>query len=483
MRVMHRDLCMRTRVDAGFVIGWDGESHRILRDCVVVYEGDTIVHVGKSYSGQVDEVVDASRQMVIPGFVNLHSHITQSPLSMGLKEDMPRNARIPGSGTLSANPWVPEDWMGEAMARSSVYELLRSGVTTLVELGAPDWLGYRESVDIIGGYGIRTYMSAGYRSGVRVDGELSHDNEMGFKQMENALRYQKELEGSHDDRMRFILYPRTADLVSPELFKETMRVAEERDLPVETHAAQFYGELRDIKKLYGVDPIRYLHDLGVLTPRTILGHVIYITSHQEIKETVDAPDLDLIANGGSTVAHCPWVFARVGRALESYSMYRDRGVRIGLGTDIFPQNMLNEIRLGAVISKVIDCDSVAGTAADLFNSATVYGADALGRGDLGRIAVGAKADLVFINLDSVRMRPVRDPVRNLVYAASEEDVDRVVIDGRVVVEDGKVLGMDEGRIASELQRIGDHFIDTIPGRNKEGKTAEEISPLSFIEWY
>jgi 5-methylthioadenosine/S-adenosylhomocysteine deaminase len=473
---------MRTRIEASYVIAWDGESHRILRDGVVVYEGNTIVHVGKSYSGQADKTIDAKGKMVIPGFINLHAHITQSPLSMGLKEDMPRNARIPGSGTLSANPWEPEPWMGEAMCRSSIYELLRSGVTTLVELGAPDWLGYRESVKQLGESGLRTYMSAGYRSGVRVDGELTHDNDMGFNQMENALRYQKELEGSYDDLVRFILYPRTADLVSPELFKETMKVAEERNLPVEIHAAQFYGELNDIKKLYGKDPITHLHDLGVLKPRTILGHVIYVTSHQEIKESVDAPDLDLIAAGGSTVAHCPWVFARVGRALESYSVYRDRGVRMGLGTDIFPQNMLNEMRLGAVISKVINCDSVAGTAADFFNSATVHGADALDRKDLGRIAVGAKADLVFIDLESVRMSPVRDPIRNLVYAGTEEDVDRVVIDGRTVVEDGQVLGMDEHRIAEEMQKIGDNYIAGIPGRNKEGKTAEDISPLSFDPW-
>ena len=208
-------------------------------------------------------------------------------------------------------------------------------------------------------------------------------------------------------------------------------------------------------------------------------HVIFITSHRLVGKTTEAPDLDIIAKSGASVAHCPWVFARVGRALESYAKYRDKGIRIGLGTDIFPQNMLNEMRWGAVLSKVVDIDSVAGTAADLFNSATVYGANALDRTDLGRIAVGAKADLVFINLESVRMSPVRDPVRNLVYGATDQDVDRVIIDGKTVVEDGIVLGMNEHEIAEELQRIGDHFITAIPSRNKDGKTAEDISPLSF----
>jgi len=134
-----------TRIDASIVIAYDGKSHVILRDGVVVYEGNRIAHVGRSYSGQADEALDARGKMVIPGFVDLHAHITQSPLSQGMKEDMPRHMPIPGSGTLSPNRWVPEPWMPEAMAKSSVYELLKSGVTTLVELGAPDWLGYLET--------------------------------------------------------------------------------------------------------------------------------------------------------------------------------------------------------------------------------------------------------------------------------------------------------------------------------------------------
>jgi cytosine/adenosine deaminase-related metal-dependent hydrolase len=470
---------MTTRVDASYVIAFDGASHRILKDSVIVFEGNKIVHVGKSYEGDTDEAIDARGKMVIPGFVDLHAHITQSPLSMGMKEDMPRHVAIPGSGTLSPNKWVPESWMPEAMARSSLYELLKSGVTTLVELGAPDWLGYKEAVDLLGESGMRTYISAGYRSANWVDGKLTHDNEVGFKQMENALGYVKDHEGSYYDRIRFILYPRTADLASPELFRESVRVGDDLGLPIGTHVSQSLREVKTINEMYGMDPVTYLHSLGVLRPRTILGHTVFITNHRLIGQTECAPELDLISRSGATVAHCPWVFARVGRTLESFSKYRDRGVNIGLGTDIFPQDMLNEMRWGAVLSKVVDIDSVAGTAADLFNSATVNGANALGRRDLGRIEVGAKTDLVFIDLGTIRMSPVRDPIRNLVYGATGQDVDRVIIDGRTVVEEGMVLGMDERKIAEDLQRIGEHFIDAIPGRNRKGKTAEDISPLSF----
>jgi cytosine/adenosine deaminase-related metal-dependent hydrolase len=471
-----------TVVEASIIIAYDGKTHRILRDGIIVYEDNKLTHIGKSFNGSVDRTIDAKGKMVIPGFINLHAHTTQSPLSQGMKEDLPRHVAVPGSGTLIPNRWVPEPWMPEVMGRSSLFELLKSGVTTLVELGAPDWLGYKESVDFLGESGIRSYISAGYRTTSWEDGVLIHDNEMGYRQLENAMSYYKQHEGSYCDRVRFILYPRTADLVSPELFKESVRLSREYDMPMETHAAQSIREYKTIKEQYGANPIEYLYSLGVLTHRTILGHTIFITSHRLIEENTKAPELDLISKTGASIAHCPWLFARVGTAMESYAKYRDRGINIGLGTDIFPQNMVNEIRWGAILSKIVDNDSVAGTAPDFFNSATIYGANALGRSDLGRIQVGAKADLVMVNLESIRMSPVRDPIRNLVYGASDQDIDTVIIDGKTIVEDNKVLGMDEHKLSIDLQRIGDHFNDAIPHRNKEGKTSEEISPLSFPLW-
>jgi len=91
-------------------------------------------------------------------------------------------------------------------------------------------------------------------------------------------------------------------------------------------------------------------------------------------------------------------------------------------------------------------------------------------------------DLVLVNLETIRMGSIWDPIRNLVYGVTDQDGDRVVIDDKTVVENGKVLGIDERRIVEDLQRIGDHFIDTILSRNKEGKTAEDISPLSFRDY-
>ena len=144
--------------------------------------------------------------------------------------------------------------------------------------------------------------------------------------------------------------------------------------------------------------------------------------------------------------------------------------------------MLREMNLVSTISKIVEGSSTVGTAAEVFNSATLLGAKALNRNDLGRISPGAKADLVIINLKTIRMSPVRDPIKNLVYGSSFSDVETVIIDGKLIVENGKIRGMDETKVAEDLQKAGESFWSDIPRRDQKGRTLEELAPLSFQEW-
>ena len=117
--------------------------------------------------------------------------------------------------------------------------------------------------------------------------------------------------------------------------------------------------------------------------------------------------------------------------MESFARYLARGVNMTLGTDTCPQSMIEGLRYTAVVSKIVDRQTEVATAADVFNAATLGGARALGRDDLGRIAPGAKADLLLWRGDSLFMTPLRDPIRNIVYSATAEDLDTVLIDGEV----------------------------------------------------
>jgi cytosine/adenosine deaminase-related metal-dependent hydrolase len=154
---------------------------------------------------------------------------------------------------------------------------------------------------------------------------------------------------------------------------------------------------------HGKTSIEWLDQIGFLGPEVLLGHAIIIAGSSWANYHGD--DLALLAASGTSVAHCSWVFARRGIAMESFARYLEKGVTMALGTDTCPQSMLEAMRWTGVMSKVVDRRNDIATAADVFNAATIGGANALQRDDLGRIAPGAKADMLIWQGDSVFMTP------------------------------------------------------------------------------
>ncbi len=153
-----------------------------------------------------------------------------------------------------------------------------------------------------------------------------------------------------------------------------------------------------------------------------------------------------------------------------------------MGTDSFPQDLLREMRLASTLSKVVEGEASVATSLDIFNSATLSGAKALHRPDLGRIAVGAKADLALIKLDSYNMTPYRDPIRSLVQLAESSDVDMVIVGGETLVEDGKVLRFDGDKTFEAMQSSMNKICDRIPGNDRLGRTIEDLMAPTIKKW-
>ena len=154
-----------------------------------------------------------------------------------------------------------------------------------------------------------------------------------------------------------------------------------------------------------------------------------------------------------------------------------------LGTDTAPQSMLEALRWTAVVSKIVDRQTDVATAADVFNAATLSGAKALNRDDLGRIAVGAKADLLIWDGDTLFMSPLRDPVKNIVYSArggGPEHGDHRRRDPRC--KDRQVLGVDTRKLALDLQAAGERMWPEMAQYDWNGRDADKLSPQSFPEW-
>jgi len=231
-------------------------------------------------------------------------------------------------------------------------------------------------------------------------------------------------------------------------------------------------------KRHGTTSIRHASDIGILSPTTVIGHAILPDSHSWIRwHTRD--DIRLLGEAGCSVAHCPTPFARYGHTLESFGKYRKAGVNLGIGTDTVPQNLIEEMRWATVLARIAAEDIRANEMADVFHAATVGGATALLREDLGRLAAGAKADLVLVDLKNPWMMPARDPLRSLIFHAADRAVRDVYVGGEAAVRDGRVLHLDQAGALDRLTAAQRRMEAAVPERDRRGRTSLEMTPLSL----
>lgn len=474
---------VRTVIRAGHVIAWQDGGHRHLRDGVVVVEDDRITHVGGAFEGEADEIIDARDKIITPGFINTHAHLSESPLDRSFVEDRgPRNFYLSGLFEfLSARDGAITDAARRASVSISMPELIRTGTTTIVEMG---WHGdfVAEQAEKAG---LRAYIGQAYRSGrwftndgKSVQYEWFEDD--GFEAMQKAVDFVETLEGRANGRLRGFLTPLQIDTCSEKLLRRSKAIADEMKLPLALHTSQSVPEFQEIVRRYGCSPVEWLERIGFLGPNALLGHVIMPGGSSWVNYHAD--DIGILADTGTNVAHAVWVFARRGIAMESYAKFLDRGVNMTLATDTCPQSMIEALRWTAVISKIMERRTEVATAADVFNSATIGGAKALGRDDLGRIVPGAKADLLFWEGASLFMTPMRDPVRNIVYSAQAEDLNATMVDGRFIMRDRKLPNVDIPALTAELQAGAEHMWANMHRQDWGHRGIDQLSPESFPDF-
>jgi 5-methylthioadenosine/S-adenosylhomocysteine deaminase len=175
------------------------------------------------------------------------------------------------------------------------------------------------------------------------------------------------------------------------------------------------------------------------------------------------------------------VFTRNAVAMESFGRNIRLGVNMTVGTDNYPQDIVNEMRWASMLSKVVDFDRTSASSAEVFDAVTLNASKALGRNDLGRLQPGAKPDIVVMDLQTTRIAPVYDPIKSLVNAATSDNVEKVYCDGKLLVDEGRVLGVDEGKLLEEVQKIADAEWKKISQWDYAGRELSEYAPLSYRE--
>ncbi|MEE9593622.1 MAG: amidohydrolase family protein, partial [Thermoplasmata archaeon] len=298
------------------------------------------------------------------------------------------------------------------------------------------------------------------------------------KDLERAKTFIKAFDGAYDGRVKGILLPIETVLSTPKLLQETRKAADELGVGITTHNSEALMEFYYTVNTHGVTPVEYLWQNGVLGPDVILGHCV-LTNVHSLTYYAGGRDLELVAESGASVAHCPLSFARRGVALESFDRYLKAGINMAMGTDTYPQDIIGEMRLASLVCKIVERDFTVGSARDVFNAATLGGAKALGRDDLGRLAPGAKADILVIDLTKPHIGGVRDPIKALVNCVVGDDVERVIIDGKTVVEDGRVVGVDQEELMVQVQAESEKIWAAYQQYDWQERSVDELSPLSF----
>ncbi|MGG5818062.1 amidohydrolase family protein [Falsiroseomonas sp. HW251] len=454
--------CLRR---VAWLVAWDAAAgrHVYLRDADLAFAGDTILQAGGHWEGVAAREIAGEALFVIPGLINIHCHPAQSPLFRGYVEEFGNPRLFYSSRHRFRQCFLPDAEAQLAAARYGLAELLAGGVTTAVDLSHayPGWL------DLLAESGLRAVAAPMFRSaawytdtGQETQYEWSAD--LGEAAFAEAGAVMEQAERHPSRRLSAMVSPAQVDTCTPDLLTRSAALARRTGRPLHTHAAQSLAEFAGMARRHDTTPIAFLHRLGFLGPRTIVGHAVFTDEHPWLVWPT-REDLALLAGSDTAVAHCPLVFLRDGTLLHDLGRYLEAGITIAIGTDTHPQSLLEEMRLAELLARAAAgprhrCDTAA-----IFHSATIGAARVLGRDDLGRLAAGARADIVACRLDHPAMQPVRDPLRNLIHVAAERAIRDVWVAGEQRVAEGTVLpidmasaaralGVQQGRLDAEARR-------------------------------
>lgn len=478
MTTQDQTVCYR---NVDWLVRWNEENgaHEYLRGGDFAYDGDRIVHVGRNFDGACAEERDGRGTMIMPGLINLHTHSATMPVLKGIREDMANPSlymsALYDGWNLFPTPPERKRWN----AAYAYGEMLRSGVTTVLDMcyPFPGW------VDVADESGLRCYLGGLFQSaqwstsnGHSLEYIWAEDG--GESAMTSSMAVIEEARQHASTLLDGAVTPMAVDTCTPELIRDAEAESLRLGAPFQLHVGESMIEFLEMTRRTGKTQMQWLEANGLLIEGMLIGHGIFLDHHSWLHwGTRD--DLDLLVDIKAAVTHCPVVFSRYGITLESFGLYNDAGVTMTIGTDVFPHNMIEEMRSAAVCGRIADQHMHAVPTTSVFEAATSEAARALGRDDLGRLAVGAKADFVVVDTQTPEMQPLYDPLRSLIHTAADRAVRDVFVGGIERVRDGVVLSIDMAEAASELTATQDKLMPDASSRHWAQKPLDEIAPRTL----
>lgn len=459
----------------------------LFEDGEVVFDGPSVIHAGHRTDLQAARHEALGDALIAPGFVDLNAlaDVDTTILSFGGRS--PAGAKMWSAryAALSRDVLAPDQIV--TGARGAFCQLLLSGITTALPVTSLLFRRWAESgsefdaiADLADELGIRLFLGPSFRSFVNVednDGALGQraDEAAGLAGLADAVAFIERSHGSRGGLVSGLLVPSTIETCSDELLLKTASAADALDVPFRLHCCQSQTEADMMWGRSGKSSIVHLRDLDVLSDRALLPHAIHLGGPKGDPGLMRAGHAAL-RDAGAVVVHCPLVVGRGGRRLESFTAFRDAGIRMGMGTDTAPPNMLMNLQLGLATARMADRGTVG--PGEYFRAATIGGADALRRPDLGRLTAGSSADIVAWDLSSLEAQPVHDPIEAL-FLMPPGRAKHVWVAGRRVVQDSAVAGVDERSLAQSMQEVFKILRKSFSERHRRGHAWQDLFPPPF----
>ncbi|MGB9599930.1 MAG: amidohydrolase [Myxococcota bacterium] len=454
-------------IRGGTVVTMD-KSERILNNADIVILDGEIKYIGDNALSQYSAatVIDCSQRIVMPGLINAHTHLPMS-LVRGIADDLRLDVWLYGYIFPVEKNFVNKEFCRWGTLLSAL-EMIKSGTTCFVDMyyyedviaGAASELGMRG----ICGETVLKFPSPD---------AISYD--IGFKY---ARAFIEEWRGHR--LITPAIAPHAPYTCTPEILKEARKIAEDYNIPVLIHLAETSFEVESARREWGMSPIEYLESLGVFDVKTIAAHCVHINEN----------DMKILSGRNVGVAHNPTSNLKLASGIAPVAAMIENGINVAIGTDGAGSNndhdMIEEMRLTALLPKGMLFNPTVVPARKVIRMATIEGARAIGlESQIGSIEVGKRADIITLDMSGVHNIPayniLQDSVYSrIVYAAKASDVNDVIIDGKVIMLDRKILTMDEDYILKHIESLSGDI--TAFMYKRESSLVDKLLAIGGIEW-
>lgn len=436
------------------------ERQPVLKSRELLIQDGAITGIGERVNtngAAVDERIDCTGKIVIPGLINAHSHLLEI-LQRSFRDNVRKEVWLRQRQMTEETLELSTATRGAATALACA-EMLKSGVTAVVDHFALRAGITAEIIEaVIGAFertGIRGVLAPSLRDqnflellGVRVPGKRGKNLKADNRWQDETIQALEQVKSS-STIANLMLGPSSPQNCSDGLLREVIRMAERYDLGIHTHLLETIIERWGGRKLYSRGLVERIDKLGLLSPRLSAAHGVWL----------DRRDMDLVARSGASVVHNPASNLKLGSGIAPVVELKRRGVNVAIGTDggdtSDGYSVFEQMRLAVFLSRL---NTAAAddwlTATDAFRMGTVNGANAVPawRGKFGKIKKGYRADLVILN-PQIRLQPMNDVIHQLVYCEGGQSVETVLVDGKVVVRNGRLTFVDEEALVREVEPV------------------------------